>query len=549
MFDLAGLRPLNTAHVIPRATEAGVDGVAGYNVHSIVLQVPKSRLVANDPTIGIWSSTYRRQVKVLDERRRRADQLRSLRERVPPGHAAGERGRHPARARRTASTRPSPDDDAQFGKYVLDPELSKLIPVLYPGVTVPPKPRNDLAAIFLTGITDLNMQKHVRPAEMIRLNTSIAPTPYAQQNRLGLLAGQNDGFPNGRRLIDDVTDIELRALAGGTPFTPSLQPRPEQRADRRCRQPTTSRSSPASPTCRRPSRATTLTSRDHQMTTGMTAVGGEHSQVLPRRLALVVLIAITTFAVTRFVTFDRRRRVLGTGSGRHRRRSRRRNRRSPQLEASTRRDPQNATHVAGARRGVPPPGHRDRRPGLLQPLRPRARPGGRAGPGPADDRGRAAAHSSSLCTSSAQARELVEPITRQDPFDSDALAVLVDADVELGRYDDAATNLQHLLDLRPGLPAYSRASYLRELHGDLPGAEQAMHQALTAGAGDRFDVATVTTFLGDLAFGSGDLPDGVGALPGGAARSARPRERDSRLGSGAGGSRRRVHARSPFCNG
>jgi hypothetical protein len=54
---------------------------------------------------------------------------------------------------------------------------------------------------------------------MIRLNTSIAPTPVAEQDRLGLLAGQNDGFPNGRRLIDDVTDIELRALAGGTPFT------------------------------------------------------------------------------------------------------------------------------------------------------------------------------------------------------------------------------------------------------------------------------------------------------------------------------------------
>ena len=83
--------------------------------------------------------------------------------------------------------------------------------------------------------------------------------------------------------------------------------------------------------------------------------------------------------------------------------------------------------------------------------------------------------------------------------------MLVDANVELGRYDDAETTLQQLLDLRPGLPAYSRTSYLRELHGDLAGAEQSMRLALTAGAGDRFDVATVTTFLGDLAFGSGDL--------------------------------------------
>ena len=141
-----------------------------------------------------------------------------------------------------------------------------------------------------------------------------------------------------------------------------------------------------------------------------------------------------------------------------------------------------------------------------------------------------------------QARELVEPITGQDLFNSDALAVLVDADVELGRYDDAATNLQHLLDLRPGLPAYSRASYLRELHGDLAGAEEAMHQALTAGAGDRFDVATVTTFLGDLAFGSGDVsgaaahyrealrlrPDHVNATLGEARVLAARGERDPR---------------------
>jgi hypothetical protein len=225
VFDLAGLRPLNTAHVIPKATEAGVDGVGGYNVHSIVLQVPKSRLVDDDATIGIWSSTYRRQVKVLD---RQGDEPTSFGRYVSVSRLGmplvnevviplGKKDRWNAS---------KPYNDAQFGKYVLDPELSKLIPVLYPGVTVPSKPRNDLAAIFLTGITDLNKQDRVRPAEMIRLNTSIAPTPYGSQNRLGLLAGQNDGFPNGRRLIDDVTDIELRALAGGTPFTPAFNHAP-----------------------------------------------------------------------------------------------------------------------------------------------------------------------------------------------------------------------------------------------------------------------------------------------------------------------------------
>ena len=61
---------------------------------------------------------------------------------------------------------------------------------------------------------------------MIRLNTSIAPTPLAQQDRLGLLAGQNGRLPERRRLVDDVSDIELRALAGGTPFTPEFNHAP-----------------------------------------------------------------------------------------------------------------------------------------------------------------------------------------------------------------------------------------------------------------------------------------------------------------------------------
>ena len=74
-------------------------------------------------------------------------------------------------------------------------------------------------SIFVTGIDGVNMPKNVKGGEMIRLNTSTPATAIASQNRLGLLAGQNDGFPNGRRLVDDVTDIELRALAGGTPFT------------------------------------------------------------------------------------------------------------------------------------------------------------------------------------------------------------------------------------------------------------------------------------------------------------------------------------------
>ena len=88
------------------------------------------------------------------------------------------------------------------------------------GVTSPPAPRNDLVTIFLTGIPGLNQPRNVRPSEMLRLNVAIPPSP--QPNKLGVLAGDLAGFPNGRRVGDDVTDIAIRALAGATPLTPGF---------------------------------------------------------------------------------------------------------------------------------------------------------------------------------------------------------------------------------------------------------------------------------------------------------------------------------------
>jgi tetratricopeptide (TPR) repeat protein len=106
----------------------------------------------------------------------------------------------------------------------------------------------------------------------------------------------------------------------------------------------------------------------------------------------------------------------------------------------------------------------------------------------------------------AQARALSGAVHDAYPFDADALAVLVDAEVELGLYDDAARHLQKLLDVRPGLAAYSRASYLRELHGDVEGARQAFAQAEAAGS-DRYDLASVAVLRGKLALGRGDLDE------------------------------------------
>ena len=225
VFDLAGLRPLNSAHAVKLPNENGIDNVAGYNTHSIVIQVPKAQLVKDDPVIGVWSSTYRRKTRVFEDGgaklRSNGDWVKVSRLGMPLVNEVviplGQKDRFNAS---------DPADDAQFGKFVLDPEPARLIPQLYPGVQVPPAPRRDLQAIFLTGIPNVNQPKKVKPAEMIRLNTSVAPTPLAQQDRLGLLAGQNDGFPNGRRLGDDVLDIELRALAGGTPFTADFNKAP-----------------------------------------------------------------------------------------------------------------------------------------------------------------------------------------------------------------------------------------------------------------------------------------------------------------------------------
>jgi hypothetical protein len=125
----------------------------------------------------------------------------------------------------------TPDQDRTIPDLVnrvTDPEVPKLIQAIY-GIPAPATPRDDLAEIFLTGITtkaggpiqaDLNSQlnnadvdpKKFVPSEQLRLNMSIPPA--AQPNRLGVLAGDLQGFPNGRRLADDVLDISVQALEG-----------------------------------------------------------------------------------------------------------------------------------------------------------------------------------------------------------------------------------------------------------------------------------------------------------------------------------------------
>jgi len=110
-----------------------------------------------------------------------------------------------------------PKDDAQFATYVTNPTLPALLEILFgsAGVRAPTNfPRTDLVAAFLTGVDGLNKPANVVASEMLRLNTAIAPVPGPGQNRLGVLGGDNAGFPNGRRPGDDVVDIELRVAMG-----------------------------------------------------------------------------------------------------------------------------------------------------------------------------------------------------------------------------------------------------------------------------------------------------------------------------------------------
>jgi Domain of unknown function (DUF4331) len=217
IFDLGGLRPFNTAHLIPQPTAAGKDYVAGYNVHSIAMQIPIDRLLtSDDPVIGVWATTSRRAERVLTGNgvlRHRGPWVQVSRLGMPLVNEVvvpvGSKDKFNAS---------KPFNDGQFAASVLSPELAGLIPVLYPGVMVPTSVdaglglggREDIATIFLTGIPGVNKPANVRPSEMLRLNTS-SPT---------------SSFPNGRALADDVTDIEIRALAGATAFSPDFNKAP-----------------------------------------------------------------------------------------------------------------------------------------------------------------------------------------------------------------------------------------------------------------------------------------------------------------------------------
>jgi hypothetical protein len=185
-------------------SEVGYDTLRGYNVNTIAYQVSKKVLTGvpaaapGKRIVGVWSTT---QQKGADGKFRQVSRLGNplVNEVVIPIKDKDK------------FNRSKPVNDTQFLDYVTMPELPQLIEAIY-GIPAPKEPRDDLVQVFLTGVPGLNQPKGVTPSEQLRLNVDIAPAD--KPKRLGVIAGDTAGFPNGRRLTDDVVDIALQVVEG-----------------------------------------------------------------------------------------------------------------------------------------------------------------------------------------------------------------------------------------------------------------------------------------------------------------------------------------------
>lgn len=228
VFDLAALRPFQSLHLIPTANADGVNALRAFNVHTIAVQVPIKRLTKDgsaptdvtkrEAVIGVWASAHRQKAQYRDESRSSWSGPYTQVSRL--GNPLFNEVIVPM-SRKDQWNRLSPAQDGQFARYVAQPELARLLPVLYPGVfpnlAALKADRADLLAILLTGLPGglvPGFQNYTgrTQADMLRLNLAIPPS--AAPNVNGVIAGDLAGFPNGRRVFDNVVAIELRAVAG-----------------------------------------------------------------------------------------------------------------------------------------------------------------------------------------------------------------------------------------------------------------------------------------------------------------------------------------------
>ena len=199
----------------------GKDDVSTYNTHSFVLQVPEAEVTrdhkpvsgpgGSNAVVGVWASTERKRISVRKH------------------HGKAHVKHHWVQVSRLGNplineviipisqkdkfNRTSPEDDAKnFGKYALNPEPARLLNALF-SLGVKETNRTDIVQALLTGVPGLTqISKNAAPADTLKLNLGVPPA--ATENRFGVLGNDTAGFPNGRRLADDVTDIELRVIGG-----------------------------------------------------------------------------------------------------------------------------------------------------------------------------------------------------------------------------------------------------------------------------------------------------------------------------------------------
>jgi hypothetical protein len=235
IFDLGGLRPFNGAHLIPLPTAQGVNSLRDLNVHTIAIQVPKTDLTrggvnpvsvgAATSVIGVYASASRFSSRILDAASGKTVGTGPFRQVSRLANPLFNEVINPM-AQKDLWNTTAPASDSRFAQYVTQPELAGLLPVLYPGafpnLAAYTAPRADLAAILLTGIPagvvpnsgGFQNFTGTTQADLLRLNLAVAPA--TTPDPIGLIAGDTAGFPNGRRLADNVVAIELRAIAGAT---------------------------------------------------------------------------------------------------------------------------------------------------------------------------------------------------------------------------------------------------------------------------------------------------------------------------------------------
>jgi hypothetical protein len=218
-FDTINLAGAATGNI-----GGGIDTLAGYGVSSVILQIPEAQVTrdrksvsgagASNAVVGVWASAERRKLQVTND-----DRGLNAREKSSPYVQVSRLGNPLINelviplALKDKFNRTQPKDDlANFGKYVLAPFPAAALNKLF-DLGIKETNRTDIVEALLTGVPGLTqIGKKPAPADTLKINLGVPPA--ATENRFGVIGGDTAGFPNGRRLGDDVVDITLRVVGG-----------------------------------------------------------------------------------------------------------------------------------------------------------------------------------------------------------------------------------------------------------------------------------------------------------------------------------------------